>query len=946
MQQLPPAEEDAKRRQQSLSWQAPQAAVQPSPRGLQPLMQSPRQHGPSQAWALQQVQQQVMLQRTTSPGPQRGVVVAHSGTSTEQQQPLTARSQLQQSSSQLHQVITHPVPPVEQQQPLTARSQLQHSSSQLPQVPQLQVANYPGGSGSYPAGYSQPVQRPQPQQQAPQALFAEPVTARTKVQTPRGVVVSADGEAARASLSEPHFTVMNRCPSRGRAFKMELPASASQVQLIAQRSSREEFPRQTLPQQMSQQLQMQPVQQPSHSPPPQTPRLGRLEVTGEAPQPSPRPHREQEHLEQLERLQQQMKELNEQQRQHCSQEKQPQLLAATARDDMQSSQESQRATPRITPPCTDPVTKTSENDRWTPLQQTLQNLPTASRNKAQREVPVDAVSTVSSTTSSSNLRDTMGVFGLPEPPTPPPMQASASSRRGAGRPQEVSAVEGASFMTVPQLGSPSPASKKTPGGHPCSTPDDAATSFILAQPPLFSPDDKSSPSSKLNCGGDAWDSFVSRRGSASALKSNHDMSPPSPPRRLNSEGCGATCLPLSERLDFADFAAVASAVPSSIPGGQGGSESGASSSTDGVDKPSWTTTPQKEYSEREGAQPELPIQARSRYPLHLHEKASEARRQGRLSRNASTGSEKKLHIASPEGNLVPFSSPPAVTPIDEASHSNNFANLHCTEMGVQEAAAQVTLKELAELRSFRNPPAVVCQVLEAVAVVLGVPDCRWAAVRKLLDTNFLTRLQTFDPSGLSVSQQDRLRTLLQVPTFSDGSLSERCPAVASLAQWCNIVGRYVEGLAPASVCVPSARGAEVPFLDGLLVEPNLWQLSQEELVHVRDLTVTREGVGCVTFHGLTDCREIASCLPDVVVLNPGEVVIYPNQKVKPPVGSGLNKPASIKLYGCLPKTQSFRDEKAREKYRNRVRLMTEEKVAEFVDYDCDHGIWQFRVLHF
>ncbi len=101
-------------------------------------------------------------------------------------------------------------------------------------------------------------------------------------------------------------------------------------------------------------------------------------------------------------------------------------------------------------------------------------------------------------------------------------------------------------------------------------------------------------------------------------------------------------------------------------------------------------------------------------------------------------------------------------------------------------------------------------------------------------------------------------------------------------------------------------------------------------------------VRCVTFHGVTDCRELVYCLPDVVVLNPGEarhvkilfqlkgvwygrcceVVIYPNQKapnlasfwktclaqsgvfecnltsfaeVKPPVGSGLNKPSTIKL---------------------------------------------------
>lgn len=28
----------------------------------------------------------------------------------------------------------------------------------------------------------------------------------------------------------------------------------------------------------------------------------------------------------------------------------------------------------------------------------------------------------------------------------------------------------------------------------------------------------------------------------------------------------------------------------------------------------------------------------------------------------------------------------------------------------------------------------------------------------------------------------------------------------------------------------------------------------------------------VTFHGFTDCRELVYCLPDVVVLNPGEAV--------------------------------------------------------------------------
>ncbi|CAE8743096.1 unnamed protein product, partial [Polarella glacialis] len=194
----------------------------------------------------------------------------------------------------------------------------------------------------------------------------------------------------------------------------------------------------------------------------------------------------------------------------------------------------------------------------------------------------------------------------------------------------------------------------------------------------------------------------------------------------------------------------------------------------------------------------------------------------------------------------------------------------------------------------------------------------------------------------------------------DGSLSERCPAVASLATWCNHVGRFIEWESVASQlgqeldAVGHGRSSDPEtevarshcMMGGLLVEPDLWKLPEDELAYVENLTVTREGVGSVTFQGSTDCRQLVHCLTEVVVLNPGEVVVYPNQKLKPPVGSDLNKPASITLYGCHPKTQRFPDTRAREKYKQRVRAMTEEKGAEFVDYDCDRGVWQFRVAHF
>jgi len=304
-----------------------------------------------------------------------------------------------------------------------------------------------------------------------------------------------------------------------------------------------------------------------------------------------------------------------------------------------------------------------------------------------------------------------------------------------------------------------------------------------------------------------------------------------------------------------------------------------------------------------------------------------------------------------------------------------------TGLTVQRAAVAVNVRDLAELRSFRHPPAMVCQVLEAVAVILGVEETKWAQMRKLLDKEFVARIKSFDPAGIPPAQAERLAVLLQVPTFSDGLLGERCPAVLSLAAWCNAVGRHLEGPLPAGaplrrLPLPVSGGNRLsrreglqgqlssgalleadngsagslarPDLNGLEVEPDLWSLTEEELAQVPELRISRAGVGSVTFHGMTDCRGLARRrnLLDVIVLNPGEVVVYPNQHTKPPAGVGLNKPASVCLFGCLPKGQGLNDRRARERYKKRVRQMTEDKGAEFVDYDCDEGIWQFRVAHF
>lgn len=366
---------------------------------------------------------------------------------------------------------------------------------------------------------------------------------------------------------------------------------------------------------------------------------------------------------------------------------------------------------------------------------------------------------------------------------------------------------------------------------------------------------------------------------------------------------------------------------------------------------------------------------------------------------------------------------------DLLSKTSDVANTALA--AVASAAALITQRDIAELRSFRHPPAAVCQVVEAAASIVGVHETRWVAIRKLLDTSFLQRIRTWEPTQMP--RAEKLRRLLQSPVFRDAPLREMCPAAAPMAAWCSAVGRCLAAKAarrpsspddeaagtevvgrpsrtgrpspgtsrepslepreepsarvtarPASAppsaslaahraqqvaaqsrrgvagdlaekrlteeSPPKARGAAPPAppeLGGLSVEPPLWALSDAELAHVQELRIGREEVGQVTFHGETDCRGLLPRLPQLISIENGEVVVYPDPQTKPSVGVELNKPASVMLYCCMPKSQGrLNSEEARERYKRRVAQMTEEKGAHFVDYDCGTGTWEFRVDNF
>jgi nuclear pore complex protein Nup98-Nup96 len=285
---------------------------------------------------------------------------------------------------------------------------------------------------------------------------------------------------------------------------------------------------------------------------------------------------------------------------------------------------------------------------------------------------------------------------------------------------------------------------------------------------------------------------------------------------------------------------------------------------------------------------------------------------------------------------------------------------------------KLTAKSLRELRGFNRPPGALKTILEATAVALGASDTQtWVNVRKALHGNILERMRDVELEEISSTQSAQLRTLVALPDFDEELVRSVCPTAVPLARWCRTIGLWLEGkkaleqerqqegaaISGSASGLPARgkQGRREPSGaasgsgasgNGLTIKPDLSRLSAQDLQQVCELEVSRPGVGGIVFHGITNCKglDIAS----LVHLDIGEVLVYPVQNAKPPPGQGLNKRATVTMSQCWPPNgRGHLDEpEAQQRYSGKIRKMTEENHAKFIDYNCATGVWKFEVEHF
>lgn len=127
-------------------------------------------------------------------------------------------------------------------------------------------------------------------------------------------------------------------------------------------------------------------------------------------------------------------------------------------------------------------------------------------------------------------------------------------------------------------------------------------------------------------------------------------------------------------------------------------------------------------------------------------------------------------------------------------------------------------------------------------------------------------------------------------------------------------------------------------------------LAEDGSCIVPNFTVGREGYGNVYFGSEIDVAGLN--LDEIVHFRNKEVIIYPDDENKPPIGQQLNRDAQITLDQVWPLDKNKHEpiknsqQLAEMDWEGRLRRVCNKNGTRFVEYRPETGSWVFRVKHF
>jgi nuclear pore complex protein Nup98-Nup96 len=164
-----------------------------------------------------------------------------------------------------------------------------------------------------------------------------------------------------------------------------------------------------------------------------------------------------------------------------------------------------------------------------------------------------------------------------------------------------------------------------------------------------------------------------------------------------------------------------------------------------------------------------------------------------------------------------------------------------------------------------------------------------------------------------------------------------------------------ESTAPVQPSPPSAPVSQEDNLPGeYWMQPSreeIDSMNRNQRQRVTDFTVGRHGIGSIHFDVPADLTSVNldEVVGDIVRLEIRSATVYPNAAKKPPMGRGLNLPATITLANSWPRKKDGKTsagDKSGIRFRKHVECLKKVGGTKFLDYDKDTGVWTFSVLHF
>ncbi|XP_061394699.1 nuclear pore complex protein Nup98-Nup96 [Musca vetustissima] len=150
---------------------------------------------------------------------------------------------------------------------------------------------------------------------------------------------------------------------------------------------------------------------------------------------------------------------------------------------------------------------------------------------------------------------------------------------------------------------------------------------------------------------------------------------------------------------------------------------------------------------------------------------------------------------------------------------------------------------------------------------------------------------------------------------------------------------------PTGITLKRVGYYTIPSLDDLKS-----YLAEDGSCVVPNFTVGREGYGNVYFGKEMDVAGLN--LDEIVHFRNKEIIIYPDDDNKPPIGQGLNREAQVTLDQVWPLDKSIHEpikdpqRLAEMDWEAKLRRVCDKNDTRFIEYRPETGSWVFRVKHF